>query len=120
MPAATYDLELEQGSTFVVSYRWTQQDHTPISLSGRTPYMAILREGIVVLDSDVIGGIALTVEPAGATGRINVTISGTVTRKLLRPFGTLGDLRYRLSVTDPSDAGNTVHLAHGLVTVGEE
>jgi hypothetical protein len=120
MAAARYDLTVEPGVPFAISFQWTTAAGVPISLSGRNLYMKFSRAGIVHFDSGSVGGITLVKEPSSTTGRIDVAVDGTHTQQLLRPYEDLGTLHYVLDLLDPGNAGNTIRLINGLVLMAEE
>jgi hypothetical protein len=122
MPAARYDLTVEQGARFYVSFIWCVDDseRTRIPLDGRLPYMKITRDGSIVMSSGDIGGIELQTWDPGDLGRIDVSISGLRTAKLLLPYQNESGLEYELVLNDPGDPGNVIRLLEGRVLVHRE
>ncbi len=79
MPAAKYDIVIEQGATFIKELTWKNGAGTPVDLTGRTARMQLRR---TVDSAEVVhtmttenGGITL----GGAAGTVTMSIPATTT-----------------------------------------
>lgn len=79
MPAATYDLYIEQGATFVKQITWKDSSGTPVDLSGYTARMqfrsSVNSDTILFSATTTNGKITL----GGAAGTIDIEIDATDT-----------------------------------------
>lgn len=110
MPAAKYDLALEQGATFVRTFTWTNPDTTPVDLTGATAHLQI-RTGVANIVNttllDLTQGSGITL--GGTAGTITITFTASQTASL-----TVAKAQYDLYVT----IGSTVtRLLEGSVTI---
>jgi hypothetical protein len=114
MAAARYDIVIEQGATFTMTLRWTDDAGVPLSLSGMTARMQVRRN---YRDADVL--LNLTTENGGITlisveGRIEVR--GEATATALMPAMSSGVYDLELAATD----GTVTRLIEGVATVTPE
>lgn len=117
--AATYDIDVDQGSTKRFNFTWSRNTGTvdlpvwtPYDLTGCTAKMQIrVAPGKPVLveitDSSTDG--SLTLEPGGVPGRVDVWLSDENTALL-----TVKNTRYDLEILFPS--GDTYRILQGKVT----
>jgi hypothetical protein len=112
-------IEVVQGQTFNMRVTWTDNQATPqpISLSGRRSVMQIRTKrsytGTLMADLASDGtDPALTNEPSGATGQVQIRIPATVTALL-----TKTTYYYDLFTISESDVTDAVRLVFGAVTV---
>jgi hypothetical protein len=94
MPAAKYDLLIEQGATFVQEFVWKNSDGTPVDITGASARMKIRKyktDEVLVSLTSPSNGITL----GGADGKITITISATNTSLL-----PVCEARYDLEIED--------------------
>jgi hypothetical protein len=111
-PVAT-DIDVVQGATFTMQVTWadaSQATPAPISLQGYRAHMQVRSKqggvGTPLLDlSSLNPSPALTLEPGGLTGVIDVRISALDTAKLKKDC---------FNASDPTQA---VRLVFGQITV---
>ena len=112
MSAATYDITVEQGATFLKVITWKDSSAVPINLTGFTARMQIrerVSSAAAVLDISTDDYIVL----GGAAGTITITVPATVTAALNFTRGV-----YDLEVESP---GNVVtRLLQGGVELSKE
>jgi hypothetical protein len=112
MSAATLDLIIEQGATYVREFRWLT-DGVPVNLTGYTAKMQVRETAAsadVLLEASTANGkIAI----AADAGRVTITLSATETAALEWRSG-----KYDLELTSPS--GTVYRLLKGYVEVSQE
>ena len=112
MPAANYNLLIEQGATFTQEFVWKDSAGTPIDLTGCSARMKIRKlktDEVVVSLTSPSGGIVLD----ELEGRITITISAENTSLL-----PVCDGRYDLEIVQPSDV--VTRLVQGDVEISAE
>jgi hypothetical protein len=111
MPAGRYNIVCEQGATFRLDMKWTDEKKRPMSLIGWTGRMQV-RETV----QSVSSVIDLT-SPAGIEfpggGQVRLNMSATVTAAL-----PVGRFVYDLELVSPS--GEVVRLIEGFFTIKPE
>lgn len=97
MPAATYDMILDQGSTFSNVIQITDSDETPLNLTGFTARMQVrpsVSSSTVLLElTNANSRITIT----AAEGKINLSVDATTTSNL-----TPGNYVYDLETVNGS------------------
>jgi hypothetical protein len=112
MPAAKYDLAMEQGATFTQTITWQDSNNAPIDLTGATASMQIRTAtansapGTPLVDLEVGSGLTL----GGTAGTITITVTPTQTMSLTVPRAM-----YDLYVTLPG--GQKWRLLEGAVAI---
>jgi len=112
MPAAQYNLALEQGATFRLTITWTDNASAPIDLTGAHAHMQIRTQhantdtGSPLIDIDDTSGITL----GGPAGTIEILIDETLTAPL-----TVSNALYDLYITMPN--GDRDRILEGSVTI---
>ncbi len=113
MPAASYDITIEQGATFTLSLIWRDNLGAPINISGYTARMQVRhthKSDVKLLDFTTENG-AITL--GGAAGTIVVTGLATLTDDVpARPAV------YDLELVSPG--GVVTRLLEGYATVTPE
>lgn len=109
--AGTYDLTIQQGATFELRFAIQDDSDDPIDLSGFSARMQIrvahgAEEALVALDTQSLGGIAITTE----LGEIVVSIHANETAQLPAVVG-----RYDFKLIEPG--GTVVRLIEGIATI---
>lgn len=111
MPAATYDFEIEQGTTLNKGLVWKGSTGAPVDLSGYTARMQLrpsVSSDTVLLDlTTENGGITL----GGALGTITLHFTAAQTAAL--PKGGVYDLEMIID-------GNVTRLIQGAVSLSKE
>jgi hypothetical protein len=113
MTAATYNFEIEQGTTFNKSFVWKDSSKNPINLTGFSGRMQIRSS---VKSADVL--LSLTTENTRIsitplTGMVNILIDATTTAAITWSKGV-----YDLELVGP---GNVVtRLLQGEITISKE
>jgi hypothetical protein len=109
MPAANYDILIEQGATYSQEFIWKDSEGNPIDLTGYTARMKIrqLKTDNVIVSLTDSSGIAL-----GSGGSITITISASATELL-----PLCKARYDLELVNN---GIVIRLIQGQVTISAE
>lgn len=109
MPAANYDILIEQGATYTQEFVWKDSDGDPINLSGYSARMKIrqLKTDIAIVSLTSGSGITL-----GSGGSITVSIPANET-ELLPTCKARYDLEVEL-------AGVVTRLLQGYVTISAE
>lgn len=115
MPAATYNILIEQGSVFNFDLVYKDDEGTPINLTGYKARMQVRRryssdEALISLSSDA-GSITL----GGALGTIHAEASAQVTKNLDIKQGV-----YDLELIPPAGEADAFRLVRGAVTVTPE
>jgi hypothetical protein len=110
MPAAQYDLLIEQGATFEQEFIWKDSTGTPIDLSTYTARMKIrqLKTDTEIVSLTSSSGITLT-----SGGSITILISATATAAL-----PTCRARYDLELQDA--LGTVTRLLQGDVEISAE
>jgi hypothetical protein len=121
MAAATYDLYIEQGSTFRVSLVYGHKDGTvdvdgnanvvPYDLTGCVARMQVRQRRaseVLISATTSNGGIVFDADPT--TGKLTITITDEATNAL-----SVSKARYDLEIGYPS--GDVVRILQGKVTV---
>ena len=110
MPAANYDILIEQGATYRQEFIWKDSEGEAIDLSGYTARMKIrqLKTDNVIVSLTSGSGIQLS-----SGGSIIVSISATDTEML-----PLCRARYDLELVNGS--GTVTRLLQGFVTISAE
>lgn len=115
MPAAQYDLVIEQGATLLQTFRWTSSAGAGVDLTGCTAKMQI-RAGYadtgaaVLLELSTTAG---TIVITAASGQIDLVVPASTTTALTWVKGV-----YDLEVTTP--LGVVSRLVQGAVSVTKE
>lgn len=109
MPAATYDLLLEQGSTYEQTITLRHIDQNPIDLTGWTLAGEIRRSH----RSDAVILVFTVDIPSPETGQSIFSLTPAQTRSLAVSGGV-----YDIEATNPS--GKTFRILQGKVTVTPE
>jgi hypothetical protein len=109
MPAANYDILIEQGATYTQEFIWKDSDGDPVDLAGYTARMKIrqLKTDNVIVSLTSGSGITL-----GNDGSITVYISAAATELL-----PLCKARYDLELVSN---GIVTRLIQGQVTISAE
>lgn len=86
MPAAKYNLEIEQGATFRRIITWRDSDGALINLTGYQILFQVRRtlvseDTLIDFDSSALA-TGQTIGPLNATGIIDITLSATLTGDL--------------------------------------
>lgn len=113
MPAATYDFEIEQGTTFEKTFRWKDVNEDPVNLTGAEIRMQIRRS---VNSDDVLLELSTTngrIISGGATGDITLRLVESVSAAIEWRRGV-----YDLEV-EASD-GTVTRLLQGAITISRE
>lgn len=113
MAAATYDILIEQGTTFQLNLVYKDSNDAPIDVSGYTARMQVRRTydaPTALLDLTSENG-AITL--GGVSGTVNVSASPNLTRELPPKGGV-----YDLELVNP--AGVVTRLIRGAVSVSPE
>jgi len=84
MAASTYDIDLEQGSTYSTVFTYTDSNGAAVNLTGFTARMQVrsvysVTGPAISLTTNGGGGIVL----GGAAGTVTVTVSATVSASLV-------------------------------------
>jgi hypothetical protein len=84
MAASTYDIDLEQGSTYSTVFTYTDSNSAAVNLTGFTARMQVrsvysVTGPAISLTTNGGGGIVL----GGAAGTVTVTVSATVSASLV-------------------------------------
>jgi hypothetical protein len=84
MAASTYDIDLEQGSTYSTVFTYTDSNGAAVNLTGFTARMQVrsvysIDGPAISLTTNAGGGIAL----GGAAGTVTVTVAATVSANLV-------------------------------------
>jgi hypothetical protein len=113
MPAATYDITIEQGATLRLSFVWKDSEEVPINLTGYSARMQVRRsfsstDKLLDLSTED-GSITL----GGAAGTITVEGDASLTELLKTKCGV-----YDLELE--SSDGVVTRLIQGEVTVAPE
>lgn len=113
MAAATYDFEIEQGSTLLKPIVWKDSTGAPVNLTGYTAKMQI-RQSVASTDvllemSTVNGKISIT----PLTGTITLIFSAATTAAITWKRG-----KYDLELT--STDGAVTRLIEGQISVSQE
>lgn len=114
MAAASYDITIEQGATFLLPLLWKDPQGDPVDLTGYSAKMQVRRKAGSVdpplLDlSSTNGGITL----GDAAGTIVITASATQTTAMTGRTGV-----YDLELTSPT--GVVTRLVEGAVDIHPE
>ena len=113
MSAASYDFQIEQGTTVSVPVVWTDSTGAAINLAGYSARMQLRQSASspnVLLElSSVLGTLVIT----PSTGTIVISMSATVTAGF-----TWNRAKYDLEVTSAS--GVVTRLIEGQITVSAE
>lgn len=112
MPAAKYDLLIEQGATFIQEFVWKNSDGTPVDITGSSARMKIRKfktDEVLVSLTSPSGGITLD----APNGRITITISATDTSLL-----PVCEARYDLEIENQS--AFVTRLLQGDVSISAE
>lgn len=110
MPAANYDILIEQGATYQQEFVWKDSAGTPVDLSTYSGRMQVrqLKTEAILLNLTEGSGVTL-----GSDGSINIFVSATVTSAL-----PLVPARYDLELEDST--GIVTRLLQGDVTISAE
>lgn len=116
MPAAKYDLLLEQGSLFTLDLIYKDGTGTPIDLTGYAARMQIRQkhsspDPAALTFSTTDGSIVL----GGVDGTIHVEASAEATSGVEIKAGV-----YDLELIPPSGEDDTFRLVEGTVTISKE
>lgn len=113
MPAAEYDIYIEQGSTFMLSMVWKDSGDTPVDVTGYKARMQVRKshgsDDIQLDGSSDTGEIVL----GGSAGTIEVAFSASDTAALTITGGV-----YDLEVEDA--AGKVTRLLQGAAEISKE
>jgi hypothetical protein len=113
MAAASYDFEIEQGSTLLKPIVWKDSTGTPVNLIGYSAKMQVRQSAnadeVLLEMSTSNGKISITPQ----TGTINLIFSATSTAAINWKRG-----KYDLELTSPS--GDVTRLIEGAITVSKE
>jgi hypothetical protein len=113
MPAATYDFEIEQGTTLLKPIQWKDSAGNPVNMTGYTARMQI-RKSVssdeVLLELTTANG-KLSIAPS--TGTVTMIFSATTTAAITWTRG-----KYDLEVV--SYDGTVTRLIEGEITVSKE
>lgn len=110
MPAANYDILIEQGATYQQEFIWKDSAGVPVDLStysGRMQIRQLKTEAVLL---NLIEGSGITL---GSDGSINIFASATITSALPVVSG-----RYDLELE--SSGGIVTRLLQGDVTISAE
>ena len=110
MPAANYDILIEQGATYRQDFVWKDSAGDPIDLSTYTARMQVRKLKTEELLLNLAEGTGITL---GNDGSIEVEVSATVTETLPVVCG-----RYDLELEDSN--GIVTRLLQGDVTISAE
>lgn len=110
MPAATYDLLIEQGATFDQEFIWKDSTGTPIDLTGYTARMKIRQ---LKTDAEIISLTSSSGITIASGGSITILITATQTAALPTCRG-----RYDLELQDST--GVVTRLLQGDVEISAE
>lgn len=113
MPAAVYNITIEQGATLRLSFIWKDSDEDPINLTGYSARMQVRRtasstDALLSLSSDD-GQITL----GGEAGTIDVVGSADLTKNMKAKCGV-----YDIELE--SSGGVVTRLIQGDVTISPE
>ena len=112
MPAAKYDIALEQGASFSRTITWKDSDGNPVDLTGSTARMqvrtAIANRSTTAPLVDLTNGSGITLGGTAGTIVVNITAAQTAALKITRA-------PYDLFVY--SVDGTAIKLLEGVVTV---
>lgn len=113
MAAAQYDFVIEQGTTFVKSFRWKDSNGDPINLTGYSALMhvrtSVTSDTVLVEFSTANNRIQITPDE----GKVDLVLSSTETSAIDWKRG-----KYDLELV--SSTGFVTRLLFGLVTVSKE
>jgi hypothetical protein len=112
MPAAQYDITIEQGATWTLSLVWKDSGGNPITLTGYTARMQA-RSAYAAADTmlDLTSGSGITLGPAA--GAVALVASAAQTSAITAKKGV-----YDLEMVAPD--GAVTRLLQGAVTVSPE
>jgi hypothetical protein len=110
MPAANYDLYIEQGATYSQEFVWKDSTGTPINLSTYTARMQVrqVKTENIILNLTNTSGITL-----GSNGSIKIAVSATGT-------SALPTLNARYDLELQSSSGTVTRLLQGEVVISAE
>ncbi len=114
MPAAQYDITIEQGATFLLDLLWKDSNGTPVDLTGYAARMQVRRkydapDPALLSFTDANGAITL----GGAAGTIAIKGLATLTDVVPAKQGV-----YDLELVAPN--GDVTRLVAGIVIVTPE
>ena len=112
MPAATYNIKIEQGATFELTATYTDSAGAAIDITGYSARMQVRRtknSSTTLLDLTSVSGITIT----GASGLLEIVASATLTAAIT---GTVGV--YDLEIE--SAGGVVTRLLEGAVEISKE
>lgn len=114
MTAGTYDLEIEQGATWIEHFEWRDPDDVLVPLAGKEARLQIrapISSSATLLDiSTTEGSITLT-DP----GVIDIRVSAVTTAAL-----EFNRAPWSLEVFDPLDPADVTRLLRGTATLTKE
>jgi hypothetical protein len=110
MPAANYDLYIEQGATYSQEFVWKDSEGTPIDLSTYTSRMQVrqVKTENIILNLTNTSGMTL-----GDDGSIKIEVSATAT-------SALPTLSARYDLELQSTDGTVTRLLQGEVVISAE
>lgn len=113
MPAANFDILIEQGATYDQEFIWKDSEGTGINLAGYSARMQIrqVKSEAIILNLTDEDGITLNYD---GNGSIRIFVSATDTSELT----TCSQARYDLELEN-SD-GTVTRLLQGAVTISGE
>lgn len=113
MSAATYDFDLEQGSTLLKPIVWKDSSGTPVNLTGYSARMQVRQS---VASPDVLLELSTAnnkIQITPLTGTITLVFDATTTAGITWKRG-----KYDLELT--SSSGAVTRLIEGQITVSQE
>ena len=113
MTAATHDITIEQGATFIRHITWKDANGAPIDINGYTARMQVrpsVRSDDVLLSATTENGYIVL---GGAAGTVDITIPAAVTAALTKTRGA-----YDLELV--SGGGVVTRLIEGDVEISRE
>jgi hypothetical protein len=110
MPAANYDLYIEQGATYSQEFVWKDSTGTPINLSTYTARMQVRQVKTENIILNLTSGSGITL---GSNGSIKILVSATGTSAL-----PILNARYDLELQNAS--GVVTRLLQGDVVISAE
>ena len=113
MAAAQYDFVIEQGTTFVKSFRWKDSNGDPINLNG---YSALMHVRTSITSDNVLLELSTEnkrIQVIPEEGKLDLVLSSTETSAIDWKKG-----RYDIELI--SDTGTVTRLVHGVISISKE
>lgn len=113
MAAATYDFEIEQGTTLLKPIVWKDSNGTPVNLTGYSAKMQVRQSAAspdALLEMSTVNG---KIQITPSTGTIVLVFSATTTAAITWKRG-----KYDLELT--AGDGTVTRLIEGEITISKE